>query len=57
MTLPSLSPGPPPGLACEPVRVEMCLGLRYNTTAFPNIWVGMATQEDVLEVLKGYQVL
>ncbi|XP_021526874.1 membrane frizzled-related protein isoform X3 [Aotus nancymaae] len=48
---------PPPELACEPVQVEMCLGLSYNTTAFPNIWVGMATQEEVVEVLSGYKSL
>lgn len=35
----------------------MCIGLSYNTTAFPNIWVGMATQEEVMEVLRGYKVL
>lgn len=34
----------------------MCIGLSYNTTAFPNIWVGMATQEEVVEVLRGYKV-
>lgn len=43
-------------LACEPIRVEMCQGLSYNTTAFPNIWVGMATQDEVVEVLRGYKV-
>ena len=37
--------------------MEMCIGLSYNTTAFPNIWVGMATQEEVMEVLRGYKVL
>lgn len=35
----------------------MCIGLSYNTTAFPNIWVGMATQEEVVEVLRSYKVL
>ncbi|XP_036775930.2 membrane frizzled-related protein isoform X2 [Manis pentadactyla] len=48
---------PAPELACEPVQVEMCIGLSYNTTAFPNIWVGMATQEEVVEVLRGYKSL
>ncbi|XP_045412236.1 membrane frizzled-related protein [Lemur catta] len=48
---------PPPELTCEPVQVEMCIGLSYNTTAFPNIWVGMATQEEVVEVLSGYKSL
>lgn len=35
----------------------MCVGLSYNTTAFPNVWVGMATQEEVVEILRGYKVL
>uniref|UniRef100_A0A8C3WXZ4 Membrane frizzled-related protein n=1 Tax=Catagonus wagneri TaxID=51154 RepID=A0A8C3WXZ4_9CETA len=48
---------PPPEPACEPVQVEMCVGLSYNTTAFPNIWVGMATQEEVAEVVRGYKSL
>ncbi|KAF6333562.1 membrane frizzled-related protein [Rhinolophus ferrumequinum] len=48
---------PLPELACEPVQVQMCIGLSYNTTAFPNIWVGMATQEEVVEVLRGYKSL
>ncbi|XP_075404907.1 membrane frizzled-related protein [Tenrec ecaudatus] len=48
---------PPPELACEPVQVEMCIGLSYNTTVFPNIWVGMATQEEVMEILRGYKSL
>ncbi|ELK12072.1 Membrane frizzled-related protein [Pteropus alecto] len=44
-------------LACEPIQVEMCIGLSYNTTAFPNIWVGMATQEEVVEILRSYKSL
>ncbi|XP_039722571.1 membrane frizzled-related protein [Pteropus medius] len=48
---------PPPELACEPIQVEMCIGLSYNTTAFPNIWVGMATQEEVVEILRSYKSL
>lgn len=35
----------------------MCLGLSYNTTAFPNIWVGLATQAEVADILRGYKVL
>lgn len=34
----------------------MCLGLSYNATAFPNIWIGLATQEEVMEVLRAYEV-
>ncbi|KAM6172235.1 membrane frizzled-related protein [Erethizon dorsatum] len=48
---------PPPVLACEPIQVEMCMGLSYNTTAFPNIWVGTATQEEVIDILRGYKSL
>nr|XP_045750800.1 membrane frizzled-related protein isoform X2 [Mirounga angustirostris] len=48
---------PPPELACEPVQVEMCIGLSYNATAFPNVWVGIATQEEVMEILRGYKSL
>ncbi|XP_015416113.1 PREDICTED: membrane frizzled-related protein [Myotis davidii] len=48
---------PPPELSCEPIRVEMCLGLSYNATAFPNIWIGLATQEEVMEVLRAYESL
>ncbi|EGV96911.1 Membrane frizzled-related protein [Cricetulus griseus] len=43
--------------ACEPVQVEMCLGLSYNTTAFPNIWVGLGTQSEVVDILRGYKSL
>lgn len=35
----------------------MCLGLSYSTTAFPNIWVGLATQAEVINILRGYKVL
>ncbi|CAO2635354.1 Membrane frizzled-related protein [Lemmus lemmus] len=48
---------PQPELTCEPVQVEMCLGLSYNTTAFPNIWVGLATQAEVADILRGYKSL
>lgn len=34
----------------------MCLGLSYNATAFPNIWIGVATQEEVTEMLREYEV-
>lgn len=35
----------------------MCLGLSYNNTAFPNIWMGLATQAEVTDILRGYKVL
>lgn len=34
----------------------MCLGLSYNATAFPNVWIGVATQEEVAAVLREYEV-
>lgn len=49
-------PASPAELACEPIRVAMCLGLSYNATAFPNIWIGVATQEEVTEMLREYEV-
>lgn len=53
---PHMTPPAPAELACEPKRVEMCLGLSCNATAFPNVWIGMATQEEVMEVLRAYKV-
>ncbi|KAM9519436.1 membrane frizzled-related protein [Guaruba guarouba] len=45
------------GSACEPVQVEMCLGLGYNATSFPNIWLAIPDQEGAAEVLQDYQTL
>ncbi|KFV56117.1 Membrane frizzled-related protein, partial [Tyto alba] len=42
---------------CEPVEVEMCLGLGYNATSFPNIWLAIPDQEGASEVLQDYQML
>nr|XP_056716834.1 membrane frizzled-related protein [Euleptes europaea] len=42
---------------CEPIMVEMCLDLSYNTTSFPNIWLTIADQQGAAEVLQDYQVL
>ncbi|KFP85510.1 Membrane frizzled-related protein, partial [Apaloderma vittatum] len=44
------------GSVCEPVEVEMCLGLGYNATSFPNIWLAIPDQEGAAEVLQDYQV-
>ncbi|NXG42836.1 MFRP protein, partial [Psilopogon haemacephalus] len=44
------------GSVCEPVEVEMCLGLGYNDTSFPNIWLAIPDQEGAAEVLQDYQV-
>uniref|UniRef100_A0A8C6IWQ4 Uncharacterized protein n=1 Tax=Melopsittacus undulatus TaxID=13146 RepID=A0A8C6IWQ4_MELUD len=45
------------GSVCEPVQVEMCLGLGYNATSFPNIWLAIPDQEGAAEVLQDYQTL
>ncbi|NWX81272.1 MFRP protein, partial [Alca torda] len=45
------------GSVCEPVEVEMCLGLGYNDTSFPNIWLAIPNQEGAAEVLQDYQTL
>ncbi|XP_049656762.1 membrane frizzled-related protein isoform X3 [Accipiter gentilis] len=45
------------GSVCEPVDVEMCLGLGYNATSFPNIWLAIPDQEGAAEVLQDYQTL
>ncbi|XP_026719488.1 membrane frizzled-related protein isoform X2 [Athene cunicularia] len=45
------------GSVCEPVAVEMCLGLGYNATSFPNIWLAIPDQEGAAEVLQDYQTL
>ncbi|XP_074158489.1 membrane frizzled-related protein isoform X3 [Sminthopsis crassicaudata] len=43
--------------ACEPIQVEMCQGLSYNTTAFPNTLMTLDSQQEVEEMLKGYKTL
>lgn len=43
-------------LSCEPIRVEMCLGLSYNATSFPNIWLTIPDQQGAAEVLQDYLV-
>uniref|UniRef100_H0YQ43 Membrane frizzled-related protein n=1 Tax=Taeniopygia guttata TaxID=59729 RepID=H0YQ43_TAEGU len=45
------------GSVCEPVEVEMCLGLGYNATSFPNIWLAIPDQQGAAEVLQDYQTL
>lgn len=52
----SEAPQPVAGSICEPVEVEMCLGLGYNATSFPNIWLAIPDQEGAAEVLQDYQV-
>lgn len=43
--------------SCEVISVEMCLGLSYNLTSFPNIWLSIADQTEAASVLRHYQVL
>uniref|UniRef100_A0A8C6UCD1 Membrane frizzled-related protein n=1 Tax=Neogobius melanostomus TaxID=47308 RepID=A0A8C6UCD1_9GOBI len=43
--------------SCEVISVEMCLGLSYNLTSFPNIWLSIADQAEAALVLRHYQVL
>ncbi|KAF7241204.1 Membrane frizzled-related protein, partial [Varanus komodoensis] len=51
VSYPSLEP------LCEPVEVEMCLGLSYNTTSFPNIWMTIPDQQGAEELLQDYLML
>ncbi|XP_054650889.1 membrane frizzled-related protein, partial [Dunckerocampus dactyliophorus] len=48
---------PPFTSACESIEVEMCLGLSYNLTSFPNIWLSIADQREAATVLRQYRVL
>uniref|UniRef100_A0A8C8G133 Membrane frizzled-related protein n=1 Tax=Oncorhynchus tshawytscha TaxID=74940 RepID=A0A8C8G133_ONCTS len=44
-------------LSCEPIEVEMCQGLSYNHTSFPNIWLSIADQREAATLLRQYMVL
>ncbi|XP_058270298.1 membrane frizzled-related protein isoform X3 [Hemibagrus wyckioides] len=48
---------PPYISSCEPIQVEMCQGLSYNLTSFPNIWLSIADQREAAYVLRQYSVL
>ncbi|XP_053503672.1 membrane frizzled-related protein [Ictalurus furcatus] len=48
---------PPFTSSCEPIQVEMCHGLTYNLTSFPNIWLSIADQRDAAYLLDQYSVL
>ncbi|KAI4901361.1 hypothetical protein NFI96_001298 [Prochilodus magdalenae] len=41
--------------SCEPIQVEMCQGLRYNLTSFPNIWLSIADQREAENMLRQYR--
>ncbi|XP_072311599.1 membrane frizzled-related protein [Eucyclogobius newberryi] len=43
--------------SCEVIEVEMCLGLSYNLTSFPNIWLSISDQTEAASLLHRYQVL
>ncbi|MBN3295692.1 MFRP protein, partial [Amia calva] len=48
----------PPFMApCEPIEVEMCQGLSYNLTSFPNIWLSISDQREAASTLRHYKVL
>ncbi|XP_056296600.1 membrane frizzled-related protein isoform X2 [Pseudoliparis swirei] len=48
---------PPFTSSCEVVEVEMCQGLSYNLTSFPNIWLSIADQGEAATLLRQYRVL
>ncbi|XP_026564773.1 membrane frizzled-related protein [Pseudonaja textilis] len=42
--------------SCEPIKIEMCQGLSYNSTSFPNIWLMIPHQQSAKELLQDYMV-
>ncbi|XP_078713033.1 membrane frizzled-related protein [Lampetra fluviatilis] len=42
---------------CEGVRVEMCSGLSYNLTSFPNVLLSLPDQDTADALLQHYKVL
>ncbi|KAM4590658.1 membrane frizzled-related protein [Fundulus diaphanus] len=48
---------PPFTSSCEVIEVEMCQGLSYNLTSFPNIWLSIADQREAATRLRQYRVL
>jgi len=45
-----------PASSCEFIEVEMCLGLSYNLTSFPNIWLPIADQREAATLLQQHRV-
>ncbi|XP_051534981.1 membrane frizzled-related protein [Myxocyprinus asiaticus] len=43
--------------SCELIQVEMCRGLSYNLTSFPNIWLSISDQREAASILHKYWVL
>ncbi|KAM6932890.1 LOW QUALITY PROTEIN: membrane frizzled-related protein [Xenentodon cancila] len=48
---------PPFTSPCELIEVDMCRGLSYNLTSFPNIWLSIADQREAATLLRQYRVL
>ncbi|XP_031716399.1 membrane frizzled-related protein [Anarrhichthys ocellatus] len=48
---------PPFTSSCEVIEVQMCQGLSYNLTSFPNIWLSIADQREAATLLRQYRVL
>ncbi|XP_013881480.1 membrane frizzled-related protein isoform X2 [Austrofundulus limnaeus] len=48
---------PPFISSCEIIEVEMCQGLSYNLTSFPNIWLSISDQREAATLLRQYRVL
>ncbi|XP_068601928.1 membrane frizzled-related protein [Brachionichthys hirsutus] len=48
---------PPFTSPCELIEVEMCQGLSYNRTSFPNIWLSVTDQKEASALLRQYRVL
>ncbi|XP_062328232.1 membrane frizzled-related protein [Osmerus eperlanus] len=48
---------PPFSSSCEPIEVELCEGLSYNLTSFPNIWLSITDQREAATLLRQYKVL
>ncbi|KAJ1189868.1 hypothetical protein NDU88_006610 [Pleurodeles waltl] len=44
-------------VSCEPVQLQMCAGLSYNSTSFPNMWLSIPDQEEASKVLRHFKSL
>ncbi|XP_056613449.1 membrane frizzled-related protein-like isoform X1 [Triplophysa dalaica] len=43
--------------SCESIQVEICGGLSYNLTSFPNIWLSISDQKEAASLLQKYRML
>ncbi|XP_056613450.1 membrane frizzled-related protein-like isoform X2 [Triplophysa dalaica] len=41
--------------SCESIQVEICGGLSYNLTSFPNIWLSISDQKEAASLLQKYR--